>query len=396
MNSSKKELSKRDFLDLKHILKQYANWYKALYHFNPANADEFQKKQEFYFKKRDKPSESHMKKYPNCHNVFKMETKFYIPKENMNNIEKNLYEIYESFFRPINLNQMLLFFEGKFEKIKNKGESEGMILTKESEKELMHRLLLEGMPFYIVNILKQTLKKYEGSISEQPMLLANPSAINDKRMVNFLSGENIQDLINGKYTIMDKNIYENIDLNNYEIYNQFKYIYMEGLFEDESINDNLNRSDYVLNFSINYFEKSKHKIVSTLTQAIYAIPFELNMKYPIFQLQINDYIQCSYFRENFSYIGKCYDSSFDHDTGKKLTYMVVLFPDEVELSKRICHIKLYDQINSELIQEVNLTKPLSGILIKSRNVFYEVNKHDFPFIIMFYFIHGPIDKEHNF
>ena len=28
MNSSKKELSKRDLLDLKHILKQYENWYK--------------------------------------------------------------------------------------------------------------------------------------------------------------------------------------------------------------------------------------------------------------------------------------------------------------------------------------------------------------------------------
>ena len=65
MNASKKELSKRDFIDLKHILKQYANWYKALYHFNPANAEEYQKKQEYYFKKRGNPSKEHIEKYPN-------------------------------------------------------------------------------------------------------------------------------------------------------------------------------------------------------------------------------------------------------------------------------------------------------------------------------------------
>ena len=260
----------------------------------------------------------------------------------------------------------------------------------------MHRLLLEGMPFYIYNLLKNKIKKYEESISEQPMLLANPSSIIDKKMVNFLNGENIQNLINENYTLLDRNIYENIDLNNYEIYNQFKYIYIEGLFEDESIKDNLNRSDYVLNFNINYFEKSKHKIISSLTQAIYAMPFELNMKYPIFQLQINDYIQCSYFRENFSFIGKCYDSSFNNDTGKKFTYVVVLFPDEIELSKRKCNIKLYDQSNQELIQDIVLTKPLSGFIFKSRKVFYEICKHDIPFILMFYFIHGPIDKEYNF
>ncbi len=40
-----------------------------------------------------------------------METKFFIPKEKINNIEKNLCEIYESFYRPININEMLLFFE---------------------------------------------------------------------------------------------------------------------------------------------------------------------------------------------------------------------------------------------------------------------------------------------
>ena len=61
MNSNKKELSKRDFLDLKHILKQYANWYKALYHFNPANAEEFQKNKNFFLIKEEN-HQNHIRK----------------------------------------------------------------------------------------------------------------------------------------------------------------------------------------------------------------------------------------------------------------------------------------------------------------------------------------------
>ncbi len=49
------------------------------------------------------------------------------------------------------MNEMLLFFESNFEKMKKDGETEGMILAKESNKELIHRLLLKGMPFiYII------------------------------------------------------------------------------------------------------------------------------------------------------------------------------------------------------------------------------------------------------
>ena len=92
------------------------------------------------------------------------------------------------------------------------------------------------------------------------------------------------------------------------------------------------------------------------------------MKYPIFQLQINDYIQCSYFRENFSYIGKCYDSSFNNDTGKKFTYVVVLFPEEIKLSEKKCYIKLNDQRNQVLIQNI-IFKSLSGFIFKSRKFF---------------------------
>ena len=396
MSNNKIELSKTDFLNLKHILKRYCNYYKALYHFNPNSAEEFSKKQEYYFKQRKLPS-NHKEKHPNCENIFKMETKFYIPKSQLNNIEKNLYEIYESFFLPSNLNDFLTYFSQKFNKIAEKGTSEGLKLEKESEKELINRLLIIGVPFYINNLLITKIKTYEESISQQPMLLANPSMIIEKKMINFIPSKNIEEIINNDYTILDKNLYE--DLNCYEIYNQIKYLYMEGVFEDNSnisVKDKIHLTDFLLNFNVNYFEKSKHKIITTLTHCVYSLPFELNMKFPNFQLQINDYVQLLYFRENFSYIEKSFDSSLKFDTGKKLIFFVVLFPNEVELSKRIFNIKIYNQNNDELIADVKLTQPLSGVIVKARKVKYEIPKHNIPFAVMAYFIHGPIDREKNF
>ena len=309
----------------------------------------------------------------------------------MNNIEKNINEIYETFYYPSNLNEVLLFLDAKFSKIVEGGLKQGMTLNKESEKELVHRLLLEGLPFYICSKLKDKLKKYEESISEQPLLLAHPSIITDKKMINFIPPNNIEEIIKEDYTVINKKIYE--DCHHYEIYNQFKYLYMEGVFEDESVKDKTRRSDFILNFHINYFEKSKHKIITELTQSIYALPFELNKNYPNFQLQINDYVQCSYFRENFSSVQVNYDSSFTHDTGKKITYIVVLFPDEVELSKREVIINLYDQKNQQKVKEVKLITSLSGILFKTRKMGFEIPKHNIPFVLLIYYIHGPIDKD---
>ncbi len=61
------------------------------------------------------------------------------------------------------------------------------------------------------------------------------------------------------------------------------------------------------------------------------MPYELNMKYSNFALQTNDYLQVSYFRENYSFIKQSIDSSFINDTGRKITYMLILFPFDVEV-----------------------------------------------------------------
>lgn len=402
MKEEKVLLPKESLIKLKKVLKQYRNLYKTLYLVNPAAAEEFMRKQEAYF--RDKTwSSEHLKLYPNCKKEFKPNTKLYIKKENMNTYEKQLFDIYSSLFTQDNLNKLLLFLEDKYSKIIKRGEEQGFTMNdKKEETDLLHKILLEGVPFYLSSLLKQKLKDYENSISEQPALVANPYNVKDKRMINFLSGDNLKEIVNNLYTVIDKNIYENIDIEPYNMYNQFKYLYDEGLFE-QKVNDE-NRTDFIFNFNAKYFEDSKHKLICSLTEAICSMPYELNMKYSSFQLQINDYIQGSFFRPNFSEIKKTMDSSLSYDTGKKLTFLIVLFPNEASLSDRFVDINLYEQKNNETSKDeiekskktIKLTKPLSGIIFKTRKIIYEIPKVKIPFVLITFYIHGPKDPNNNF
>ena len=49
MNSGKKELDKEKVKQLKDVLAKYTNYYKALHHINPAAAEDFKNKQEYYY-----------------------------------------------------------------------------------------------------------------------------------------------------------------------------------------------------------------------------------------------------------------------------------------------------------------------------------------------------------
>jgi len=397
MKEEKVLMNKDELKRLKNVLKQYRNVYKTLYLINPTSAEEFLQKQEAYFKIKEW-SETHFKYHPNCEKIFKQNTKIYIPKDKMNTYEKLLFEIYESFFTPDNLNKLLLYLEEKFDKIIKKGQSQGMILQEKEENDLTHKILLEGVPFYMSNLLRQKMKDFENSISEQPALIANPLSIKDKNMINFLSGENIKDLVTGLYCVINRNIYERKDIEPYEMYNQFKYMYDEGLFEEKPNMET--RTDFIFNFHINYFKESKFKIVTNLTEAIYSLPYELNMKNPEFQLQINDYIQTSFFRPNYSEIKSTMDSSLDYDTGKKLTFLLVLFPNEISLKDRYIEIFLTEKnkSNDENGKKhlIKLDKPLSGVIFKTRRISYEIKKRNIPFILITFYLHGPKDPKNNF
>ena len=49
MNTGKKELEKEKVKLLKDVLGKYTNYYKALHHINPAAAEDFKNKQEYYY-----------------------------------------------------------------------------------------------------------------------------------------------------------------------------------------------------------------------------------------------------------------------------------------------------------------------------------------------------------
>jgi hypothetical protein len=106
---------------------------------------------------------------------------------------------------------------------------------------------------------------------------------------------------------------------------------LEGHFEDQYSLKNL-RTDFLLNIHFKYLQKSKHKNINDLASKLYYLPYELNNKNPVFSLQTNEYLQISYFRENHSYINLMMDSSFDKDTGKKLTVMIFSFPKSLEVN----------------------------------------------------------------
>lgn len=134
----------------------------------------------------------------------------------MNNIEKNLLEIYEKFYYDTSIDELMLYLNEKFEKITKAGKSEGLQLDSSAEKDLLHRLLLEGVPFYLCDKLKNKLKSFEESISEQPMLLAHPSSIKNYDVINFIESKYISELVNEDYVKIDHKIYQDL----------YKYIYL--------------------------------------------------------------------------------------------------------------------------------------------------------------------------
>jgi hypothetical protein len=183
--------------------------------------------------------------------------------------------------------------------------------------------------------------------------------------------------------------------NEYSLYNQYKYLYLEGNFEDTSLKLNGIRSDFMFKYPYGYFKKSKHIDLNEFSNLIYFLPFEFNKHYSNFQLQTNDYIQASFFRENYSCINECMDASLieGKDTGKKLTAVFVLFPEDLELSRRKLNFRIkYQQGEDKKWTDLELSNPMSCVIFKSRKFIYEVQKNDFPFILVFYYIHGPMDK----
>lgn len=181
-----KEINETQYRSLIKVFKKYTNLYKILYYIDPAKSAEFLKKQEFYFSKYNKDKKEKHHNHDHHEGCNKLERKMFIPKDEMNNIEKLLDEIATTSFYKGNFDEVLEFFSEKYDRIVQSGQKDGLKLDEKSEKELLHKFLVEGVPFFFTNKLRQRLKTYEESISEQPMLLAHPSSITKKELINLI------------------------------------------------------------------------------------------------------------------------------------------------------------------------------------------------------------------
>ena len=125
----------------------------------------------------------------------------------MNNIERNLFEIYETFYYQFNIEKLLVYLNDSFQRITKLGMKDGLTVDAEAEREIVHRIMLEGVPHYIQRELRNKLKEYEESISEQPMLLAHPSGVENKDYLRYIESKYIAELVNNDYVKIDEKIY---------------------------------------------------------------------------------------------------------------------------------------------------------------------------------------------
>lgn len=95
----------------------------------------------------------------------------------MNNIEKNFAEVFSEFFYDSSVKETVSNLHDRFKAIVKKGKAQEMTLTKEDEQFLLHNVMLKGVPFILAERLKERLKSFEESVSEAPLLVANPSTI---------------------------------------------------------------------------------------------------------------------------------------------------------------------------------------------------------------------------
>ena len=208
-----KKFEQEDYKSIVSIIKKYANLFKVLYQLDPAIASEFKKKQEAYYEINQKShTHSHSSHEQQTHTQSSccgtIDSQIHIPKDKMNNVEKILHEIYSEFFYEDNLAKAIEMLSEKYDRIIISGKSQGMVLNKESEKDLIHRIMLEGVPFVILSKLKERLKTYEESISEQPMLLAHPSGVENNDYLNMLPSSLVKELLEKHYSFVGKKLYD--------------------------------------------------------------------------------------------------------------------------------------------------------------------------------------------
>jgi len=394
------QVQEKDFKELCNIIRRYVNFKKVLYYIDKGISEEFCSKQEAFFQKK-KENPEFINISGGCCGESILNNTIFIEPDRMNNIEKNLYELYEKFYYPVYIEELIDFIQQKYEKIASKMGKEGQSVPEDEEKDFLHNIYKEGVNYFLYSKLVKKLKEYEESISSQPMLLAHPRNIEEEDMLDFISSSYVSKLLSSDMVVIEKPIY--YDIKEFELYDELRYLYLEGRFttiEQDKMNT------FVMKYNKAFFKDTKFENIHNLSTYICYLPFELNSKNPNLSLQTNDYMQITYFKKNTSYAKFTMDSHIDskYDTGKKISLLFFLFPKELMLGERALKVKVRTMKKGDYIgkekdfeeKEITITNPLSMIAYKSRRVMLEFEKTSIDFMILSYYIHGPTDKESHF
>lgn len=153
-------------------------------------------------------------------------------------------------------------------------------------------------------------------------------------------------------------------------------------------------------FNKSFFNNTKFTNLHCLSNLISLFPFELNSKYSCFSLQTNDYLQIMYFKESDSKTEYVMDSSMDklYDTGKKITVIFIVFPNEVKLNERKVTFKykiMHEDKSTSDERSIEVNNQLSYVMYKSRLVSFKPECNNISFSLIYYYIHGPIDENNK-
>ena len=195
--------------------------------------------------------------------------------------------------------------------------------------------MLETVNRLIFQEVYAELKQSDQSVSQQPGLLAHPSAVMQMPECNLdqLTGERFTNLMQKGYVVIN-------DFFAYREASQLLRPVMANMFllEMESkftirrpryAADELTRVDKFLDFNLSQLEGNEDlAILNKLAKLQFFIPYEINKKAQL-NLQVSEQFQMSFVDKDHSFIKRRADSVFGkHDSGFKLTMLFVVGVNE--------------------------------------------------------------------
>lgn len=277
-----------------------------------------------------------------------------------------------------------------FERIKEKGREDGLVLEGETEKKVLTQVLEEAITRRLVMEVNAVNRKEEESFSKQPLLLAYPSGYKEETNaeLEFLSQDTVKELMENDLAVQDGIL--NYD-DSHSTFREAESLDFDGRFEEimQQKIKNL-RNDKVLWIRKDIIDAAvsgKHETPIHLTLSFcnalkkisdiyFSLPFELNKKTKL-GLQVIDSMCLDCFSRN-TFHKVHFDSGFGKDdTGRKITCIYVISNNDEAVIE--INGKNYPLVNNRLF------------VMKSRKVQICMPPVTEKIFLCYYYILGPCD-----